>query len=107
MNQNRLSTLLEMSAQDPEDCFVLYAIAKEYENLNSLDQALTYYLSIKEKDPSYIGVYYHLAKLYESLGRQEDAIQTYEDGIVVAKKLSDFHALAELNGAKLNLEMEA
>jgi hypothetical protein len=53
-----------------------------------------------------VGMYYHLAKLYEKLENVDLAIQTYTEGINVAKRLSDFHALSELNSAKMNLEME-
>lgn len=34
------------------------------------------------------------------------ALEAYTAGINVAKKIPDFHALSELNNAKLNLEME-
>ena len=34
------------------------------------------------------------------------ALEAYNDGINIAKKMPDFHALSELNSAKLNLEME-
>ncbi|MBC7885620.1 MAG: tetratricopeptide repeat protein [Saprospiraceae bacterium] len=102
----RLKTLLDMLEGDPDDSFLRYALAKEYENMESWPEALSHYLIIKEKDPDYVGMYYHLAKLYEYLQETDKALKTYEEGISIAKKIPDFHALSELNSAKLNLEME-
>ena len=34
------------------------------------------------------------------------ALETYIEGIEISKKIKDFHALSELNTAKLNLEIE-
>jgi len=53
-----------------------------------------------------VGLYYHLGKLYEELGETDLALLTYEDGVSVAKKAADFHALSELHNAKMNLEIE-
>jgi hypothetical protein len=61
---------------------------------------------ISSNDPGYVGMYYHLGKLYEKMGEPELALEAYTAGINVAKKIPDFHALSELNNAKLNLEME-
>jgi predicted Zn-dependent protease len=106
MNKDRLNQLLGMLEDDPKDSFLRYAVAKEYENGELNQEALEEYLTIKKNDPDYVGMYYHLAKLYEKLENVDLAIQTYTEGINVAKRLSDFHALSELNSAKMNLEME-
>ncbi len=106
MNKDRLDLLLGMKNNDPNDSFISYAVAKEYENLGLLDEALDTYLSLKTSDPSYVGLYYHLGKLYEEIQNFEQALIAYQEGIDIAKKIPDFHALSELNNAKLNLEME-
>ena len=106
MSSNRLLQLLEMQESDPGDTFVLFALAKEYEGMEDDSEALHYYQQVLEKDPSYVGVFYHLAKLYERQEALLEAISTYEKGIAVAKAASDQHALAELQSAKLNLELE-
>lgn len=106
MNKDRLNQLLGMLNDDPKDSFLRYAVAKEYENGLLEQEALNEYLTIKDLDPDYVGMYYHLGKLYEKLENYELAIQSYNEGIAVAKKLSDLHALSELNSAKMNLEME-
>lgn len=106
MSNNRLLQLLEMQESDPADTFVLFALAKEYEGQADDSEALHYYQQVLEKDPHYVGVFYHLAKLYERQEALLEAVSTYEKGIAVAKAASDQHALAELQSAKLNLELE-
>jgi tetratricopeptide (TPR) repeat protein len=105
MTTNRLETLLSMYDDKNHDSFILFAIAKEYEYLEELEKAKESYLSLKERDPNYVGLYYHLAKVYEILENNEEALMIYEQGISIAKRIADFHALSELNNAKQNLEM--
>ncbi len=106
MAEERLEKLLNFLKSSPNDSFLLFAIAKEYETNQQMDMALKYYLQLKENDADYIGLYYHLAKLYEYLEEKILALQTYTDGIALAKRLTDYHALSELNNAKMNLELE-
>jgi tetratricopeptide (TPR) repeat protein len=106
MKNNRIDSLLAFLKEDPEDSFIRFALAKEYEKLGTLKRALDTYLTLKEVDPDYIGLYYHLGGVYQLLGEKDQALKTYEEGIVLAKKIADFHSLSELHNAKINLEME-
>lgn len=106
MSNNRLQSLLTMYDEKKPDSFVLFAIAKEYEYLENMQEAIQKYEDLKTLDPNYVGLYYHLAKAYEGKDMPEKAIKIYEEGIQIAKKQADFHALSELNNAKINLEME-
>ncbi|MDX1940216.1 MAG: tetratricopeptide repeat protein [Saprospiraceae bacterium] len=100
----RLSQLQNLLAESPNDAFLLFAIAKEYEGMGEQEQALAHYLQLIEKDSTYVGTYYHLAKLYEKIEQPEKALETYSKGMDIARKADDQHALAELSSAKLNLE---
>lgn len=103
---SRLAQLQNMLAESPDDSFLLFAVAKEYETADDLEQALAFYTQLVEKDADYVGTYYHLAKLYEKIEQPERALETYAQGMDVARRIGDQHALAELSSAKLNLEME-
>ncbi|PSQ64561.1 MAG: tetratricopeptide repeat-containing protein, partial [Bacteroidetes bacterium QH_2_64_74] len=50
------------------------------------------------------GTYYHLGKLYERLDRTDDALDTYERGIEVAREQGAQKDLSELKDAKLKAE---
>lgn len=100
---NRFQYLQQLLESSPNDSFVLFAIAKEYEGRGDSANALSFYLRLLEADPNYVGLYYHLGKLYESMANDEKAIQTYKQGIRISRQAGDQHAAGELNGALLNL----
>ena len=103
---NRLHQLKTMLEDDPKDSFLLFAVAKEYEKLGDLEHALDTFIKLKDLDAEYVGLYYHLGQLYQELDENDKAMEVYNEGIQIAKKQSDFHALSELNNVKTNLEME-
>ena len=101
---SRLDQLFDLLKSQPNEPFLLFAIAKEYEKAGDIDMALDYYLKLKETTPQYVGTYYHLGKLYERLEQPEAAFLTYKTGMVVAKKEGDMHAFSELSGAKMAID---
>lgn len=101
----RLNYLQKLSNEDPDDSFLIYAIAKEWEK-EDLAKATEIFEQLQVKDSSYTGLYYHLGKVYEKRGLFSEALQTYEKGIKIGKSQSDFHSVAELSTAKTNLEIE-
>lgn len=105
MTTERLEKLLNFLKSSPNDSFLLFAVAKEYESNGHQDKALKYYMILKDQDPEYIGLYYHLAKLYENIQEEVLALRIYNEGIALAKKKADYHSLSELNNAKMNLEL--
>ena len=103
---SRLEKLQSFLKDQPNDPFLLFAIAKEYESHDDKQTALTHYLHLRATTPQYVGLYYHLGKLYEKLEQTAEAIDTYKTGMVVAKQEKDMHAYNELAGAKMNLSYE-
>ena len=103
MAADRLQQLLSFLENAPKDSFLLFALAKEYESNGNPEKALNYYLQIVDYDPEYVGTYYHLGKLYEKKEAYQEAFSTYKQGMEIAKKIGDKHALSELAEAKLIL----
>jgi Tfp pilus assembly protein PilF len=99
MDTARLEKLFNMLKDEPGDSFLKYAIATEYVKLNDDQKALHYYFDILTNDENYVGAYYHLAKLYERIFQKDSAEQTYKKGMMIARKLNDNHAYAELQSA--------
>jgi len=106
MKKDRKKTLLAFLEEDPDDSFVRFALAKEYEKEGTLKKALDTYKELQQKDPDYIGLYYHLAAVQVQLNQLTKAIETYDLGIALAKKQADFHALSELHTARTNLSID-
>ncbi len=100
----RMRRLLEMLDDNPNDSFLTYALAKEYEKQGEKHQALLLYRRLLDRDPAYLATYYHLGKLYETMGKTTEAIATYRAGMEHATRQGDQHTLQELAGAKLFLE---
>ena len=100
----RLRKLQQMLDDNPDDSFLTYALAKEYEKQGENRQALLLYRRLRARDPAYLATYYHLGKLYETMGEPENAIATYREGMEKAAQQGDQHTLQELAGAKLFLE---
>lgn len=103
---DRLRQLQDFLKASPDDSFLIFAIAKEYEKEGEQDKAMQHYLELKSKDPEYVGLYYHLGKLYEEKENFDLAIETYHTGMDVAKSQGDKHAFNELAGAKMNIDDE-
>jgi hypothetical protein len=53
-----------------------------------------------------VATYYHLGKLLERKGEREAALAIYAEGIAVATRTQEQHALSELQSAKLELEYD-
>lgn len=106
MSQERLKQLQNLLESSPNDSFLLYAIAKEFESLERIDEALQGYRQLTELHPEYVGTYYHYAKLLEEQEETDKALAIYEKGMSIARKVGDQHAFGELSNAKTNLELE-
>lgn len=99
MQNTRLTKLLEFLENDPNDSFILYALATEYNSLNDTEKAFSYYHQLVKEHPDYVGTYYHLGKLYEKESQKDKAIEIYQKGMLAARAKRDMHALSELQGA--------
>ncbi len=95
--------LQNMLAEQPNDPFLNHALALEEIKAGKDESARRLFESLLERNPDYVGSYYHLGKLYERLGEEQKAMEVYERGMEVAKKLGDQHAGNELRGAYDNL----
>jgi len=99
MQNTRLNKLLAFLVTEPNDPFILYALATEYNTLNDTEQAFQYYLKLVAEHPTYVGTYYHLGKLYQKVQQEEKAIEIYQIGMQRAREKGDRHAFSELQGA--------
>lgn len=102
MNDDRLQKLFAFLESDPSDPFIKYALATEYTKRLELEKALSYFEDLMTNHEQYVGTYYHAGKLYEKLGRMEDAVKTYQKGMMVARESRDMHALSELQTVYLS-----
>jgi len=100
---DRLKKLMQFHQEAPNDNFILFALAKEYEKRGEDDQALLHYERLLHLNENYLGLYYHLGKLWERRNDPARAFATYTKGMEVARTSGDQHACSELAGARLIL----
>ena len=98
---NKLIEQLETFVQeDPDDPFNRYALALEYLKIDA-SKAQSLFEQLTDLNKEYVPTYYQLGQLYAEQGRTEEAIQTFEKGIVAARNAGDSKALREMEGARL------
>lgn len=105
MQEQRIVQLQQMLQENPQDPFLLYALALEYRK-QDLEQANLYFSKLLQQHPAYLPTYYHAAALYTELGQPQEAKNTYEKGIALAQQQNDAHTLRELRNAYQNLLLD-
>jgi len=103
MVEDRLIFMEEMLDTNPNDPFLLYAIAAEYQNRGNVKQTQSIFTKLVKEHPDYLPSYYQLGQILESKGKYEKAIALYRKGKVLAEKVNDQKALGELSEALLIL----
>ncbi|WP_375417429.1 tetratricopeptide repeat protein [uncultured Hymenobacter sp.] len=94
----RLQQLLDFYEADPNDAFIIYALATEYRE-NEPDRAWDYYQKLLQEHPDYVGTYYHAGKLLEQFGKPDEAEKVYREGLKVSRRAGQLHAASELQQA--------
>lgn len=89
----QLRRLLEA---DPDDPFLLYALAQEYARQQRWADALAHYDRCLAVDPLYSYAYYHKARAQMASGEPAAAASTIRQGLDAARRAQDDHAAAEL-----------
>lgn len=102
---SRIALLQSFAEQEPENPFNWYALAIEFLE-SEPEKALSYFDKLLLEHKSYLPTYYHAAALYAEFGHLEKAKTTYEEGIALAKNLSESNSLRELQNAYQNFQFE-
>lgn len=95
---NRITQLEKMLDENPDDPFIIYALAREYEQASITMQALLMYEHLINDFPEYIATYYHYARVLFQAGNRPEAIRLLEKGIETGKKLGEHHPVSEMQG---------
>ena len=93
---SRLDELEALLDQQPDDPFLIYALAREYELQLATMQALLMYEHLVTNYPAYIATYYQYAKLLHTAGNRHEAKRLLEKGIEMGIQEKDHHAVAEM-----------
>lgn len=87
-----------MQSEDPDDPFLLYALAMEYRE-QAPKKMRSYLEQLRDQHPDYPGTYYHLAKAYIADGALRAAHQAFEQGLPICRAAKNPKLFQELESA--------
>ena len=93
---DRITTLSEILAQDPNNVLARYGLAMEYANSSQPDRALEEFGKLLSANPDYAAAYFMAAQTLVKANRHEEAKQMLRDGIAAAHRKKDSHAESEM-----------
>lgn len=99
VTSERMQSLQKMLQKEPDDLFLLYAIALEHKKASEFTDAIQYLQRVLKKDPLYCVAFQQMAQVHETAGDVVAAKQAYEDGIAAAARKGDQHAKEEMEAA--------
>jgi Tfp pilus assembly protein PilF len=105
MPTDRIQQLEKFYEDDPHDPFNVYALALEYLKYDATRSQALFEMLLRDS-PQYLPTYYHAAKFFGERGQKERAVEIFENGIALAKKVNDAKALRELRSALDELMFE-
>lgn len=93
-----IQQLERLLAADPNDPFVLYAMAIELAKAGKHEDALAFFDRCIAADRLYCYAYFHKGRSLEALGRRADLQTTLSAGVNAAREAGDGKALSEISG---------
>jgi len=99
VTSERMQSLQKMLQKEPDDLFLLYAIALEHKKASEFADAIQYLQRVLKKDPLYCVAFQQMAQVHEMAGDVAAAKQAYQDGIAAASRKGDLHAREEMEAA--------
>lgn len=97
-DSDRLTKLRTMLEHEPDDGFLLYALAQELAKTDRPAEAVEFYDRAIAVDPKECYAFFHKAKVLEQLGRVADAVTALRAGLVRARAVADRKAASEIEG---------
>ena len=91
--------LEEFVAANPNDAFGRYGLALECANAGDSAGALEHFRLLLAAHPEYVPGYFHFGQLLSKSNEHDAAKKTFAEGVAVARKAGDTHALSELQAA--------
>lgn len=95
----RLTQILKMLEQTPNDAFLLYGAALEFKKDRDFKQMIAYLDRTLAVDAGYCYAYYQKGHALEELGDTEAAAKVYREGVAAARRVGDAKAEGELTQA--------
>lgn len=93
---DRIATLNEILAQNPNDTVARYGLAMEYSKSGEIERALEEFNSLLSAHPDYTPGYFMAAQTLARAQRMEEAKKMLAKGIICAQRTGNTHAQSEM-----------
>jgi tetratricopeptide (TPR) repeat protein len=94
---SRREKIEAMLRDEPQDTFLRYALALEFEKEGRNDESLAGLQELAAGDPPYVPAFFQAAQQLARLDRIEEARAVLRNGIEVARAQGDAHAAGEMS----------
>lgn len=94
---SRLARLQAMLEAEPDDVFLQYAVAKQYESEGDDGAAMSRYALLAANHPDYVPTYLQWAQLLIKAAEEPAAAQVLKRGVEQARRAGDDHAMGEMS----------
>jgi hypothetical protein len=81
---------------EPEDQFLRYSVACEYDNEDRTDESLALFRGLMADQPPHVHAFFRGAQLLVKLDRIAEARTMLRDGIEIARQQGELHAAGEM-----------
>ena len=85
-----------MLQDEPQDQFLRYSLACEYDNEDRTDESLALFRSLMSDQPPHVHSFLRGAQLLVKLDRIADARTALREGIEIARQQGESHAAGEM-----------
>lgn len=101
---SRREQLEAMLADSPEDTFLQYALAMEWENESQHEKSLEIHQRLMQSDPPYVPSFFMAGQQLANLDRTDEARTILMAGIEQADLQGNAHAAGEMRGFVATLD---
>ncbi|MCC6253267.1 MAG: tetratricopeptide repeat protein [Bacteroidia bacterium] len=100
---NKINQLNEWLKENPDDSFLIYALALEYIKNNQIQEAKKQFDELTQKHPKYLATYLQFGNLLAEMGNKEKAEDIYRKGLEIAIEQNNSKTYKEINQALNNM----
>lgn len=93
---SRIEKMKHLLSETPEDVFLNYAYGMELFKESQIEEAIAAFAKVRQLDSNYVPAYFQQGQMLAQDGRIEEAQAILEEGIQIARKTGDDHALGEM-----------
>jgi predicted Zn-dependent protease len=100
---SRREKIEAMLRDDPQDHFLRYGLAIEYDNEQRFEESLALFRGLASESPPHVPAFFRAAQLLARLDQVSDARAMLRDGIEAARQQGNAHAAAEMSEFLMSL----